>query len=153
VIKPFINQTLTLNSFIHYPQIMKATMPKASGDDDDLMEDSDDLPSDFDEDMDGDEDSASEDHDDDALALVEGSDNEDLVSLDGDIPEGLLEYEGSESSDHEDEEWGGIDVGKGKKRKRVDTGRERRKKLRSLPTFASYEDYAKMIEGEPEDDI
>jgi ribosome biogenesis protein MAK21 len=126
---------------------MKASMPKAPGNEDDPMEDSDDLPSDFDEDMDSEEDSASDD--DDALALVEGSDNEDLVSLDGDIPEGLLDYEGSESSDQEAEEWGGIDVSKdsqGQKRKRADTGRERRKKLRSLPTFASYEDYAKLIE-------
>ncbi|KAF8227475.1 CBF-domain-containing protein [Tricholoma matsutake] len=136
-------------------KVMKATMPKAAGEEDDLMEDSDDLPSDFDEDMDSDEENTSA-GDEDTLALVEGSDNEDLVSLDGDIPEGLLDYEGSESSDHGEEEWGGIDTGedkKGKKRKRDDTGREKRKKLRSLPTFASYEDYAKMIEDGPEDDL
>lgn len=130
---------------------MKATIPKAAGEDDDLMEASDDLPSDLDEDMDSEESAAG---DDGTLDLVEGSDNEDLVSLDGDIPEGLLDYEGSQSSD--DEEWSGIDTGedkKGTKRKRDDTSRERRKKLRSLPTFASYEDYAKLIEDGPEDDI
>jgi ribosome biogenesis protein MAK21 len=136
---------------------MKATMPKAVGEDDDLMEASDDLPSDFDEDMDSGEESAGGGVvDDDTLALVEGSDNEDLISLDGDIPEGLLDYEGSESSDHGEEEWGGIYMGKdqkGKKRKRDDTSREKWKKLRSLPTFASYEDYAKMIEDGPEDDL
>jgi ribosome biogenesis protein MAK21 len=126
---------------------MKASMPKAVGEDDDLMEASDDI---LGEDMDSAEESAGDDYDDDPLSLVEGSDNEDLVSLDGDIPEGLLDYEGSDSSDHEEEEWGGIE-NNGTKRKRTDTSRERRKKLRSLPTFASYEDYAKMIEDGPED--
>ena len=45
-----------------------------------------------------------------------------------------------------------------KKRKREDgegknSSKDRRKKLRSLPTFASYEDYAKLIEDGPEDNI
>ncbi|KAF5378151.1 hypothetical protein D9615_007633 [Tricholomella constricta] len=133
---------------------MKASMPKAAGDDsEDLMEDDgdeDDLPSDFDMD-DDDSDSENEDQakeeDDDALSLVEGSDNEDLISLNDDVPDGLIEWDGSD--EEADEEWGGIDGddgGGGKKRKREETSREKRKKLRSLPTFASYEDYAKMIE-------
>ncbi|SJL06413.1 uncharacterized protein ARMOST_09749 [Armillaria ostoyae] len=128
---------------------MKASMPKAEGDDD-LMEDSDidenDLPSDFDADEDDDE----EPDDSDALSLAEGSDNDDLISLDGDMPEGLIEYDGPDGE--EEEEWGGIDSGNGK-RKRTQESKEKRKKFKSLPTFASYEDYAKMIEDGPEDDI
>ena len=34
-----------------------------------------------------------------------------------------------------------------------DDAKSRKKKLRSLPTFASYEDYAKLIDDEPEDNI
>ncbi|KAJ7043063.1 CBF/Mak21 family-domain-containing protein [Mycena alexandri] len=129
---------------------MQASMPRAAGDDD-LMEESDEMPSDFDEDNEDDDD------DDDALSLVEGSDNEDLVPLDADFP-GLIEYEGSDGEgqgggDGEEEEWGGISQGGDKKRKREDSSNQRRKKLRSLPTFASYEDYAKMIDDAPEDDI
>ncbi|KAK0455841.1 CBF/Mak21 family-domain-containing protein [Armillaria borealis] len=128
---------------------MKASMPKAEGDDD-LMEDSDidedDLPSDFDADEDDDE----EPDDSDDLSLAEGSDNDDLISLDGDMPEGLIEYDGPD--EEEEEEWGGIDSGNGK-RKRTQESKEKRKKFKSLPTFASYEDYAKMIEDGPEDDI
>ncbi|KAJ7168329.1 CBF/Mak21 family-domain-containing protein [Mycena crocata] len=122
---------------------MQASMPRAAGDED-LMEESDELPSDIDED-----DEDSEIDDDDALSLVEGSDNEDLVPLDG-----LIDYDGSDGeAGGEEEEWGGISEGGDKKRKREDNSSQRRKKLRSLPTFASYEDYAKMIEDGPEDDI
>ncbi|KAE9406885.1 CBF-domain-containing protein [Gymnopus androsaceus JB14] len=136
---------------------MQATMPKVLGDNDDLMNDSDpdddlddsaDLGSLDDEDIDGDSD--------DGLSLVEGSDNEDLISLDGDVPDGLIEYDGSDAddNDHDEEEWGGIGGDeKSKKRKRNDEDKKKRKKLKSLPTFASYEDYAKMIEDGPEDDI
>ncbi|RDB21715.1 Ribosome biogenesis protein NOC1 [Hypsizygus marmoreus] len=136
---------------------MKSTMPKAVGDDEDLMEESDELPSDFDEDDESEEEKEDLEEDDDALSLVEGSDNEDLIPLDEGFPDSLIEWDGSDA-DHgpvEDEEWGGIGGGDGtgKKRKREETNREKRKKLRSLPTFASYEDYAKMIEDGPEDDI
>ncbi|KAF8966791.1 CBF/Mak21 family-domain-containing protein [Flammula alnicola] len=138
---------------------MQATMPKAAGDDDDLMADSDvDIDDDEEEllDSDGeDEDEDEEEQDDNGLSLVEGSDNEDLISLDGDIPDGLIEYDGSDADDDPEGEevWGGISGSIGNKRKREETKSEKRKKLRSLPTFASYEDYAKMIEDGPEDDI
>ena len=83
--------------------------------------------------------------------MAEQSDNEDLVPLD-DIPQGLIEYDGSDADS--EEEWQGIDEGAvSKKRKRNDEEASKRKKPRSLPTFASYEDYAKMIEEGPEDDI
>lgn len=141
-------------------------MPKAAGDDDYLMdasddedEDEDDLASDFDAELSeeaslGDEEEKEGD-DDDILSLVEGSDNEDLISLNGEMPDGLIEFDGSDAGEDDlDGEWGGIDAATdNKKRKREDTKGEKRKKLRSLPTFASYEDYANMIEDGPEDDI
>ncbi|KAJ2920556.1 hypothetical protein H1R20_g16538, partial [Candolleomyces eurysporus] len=109
---------------------MQTSIPKADGDELVLgSEDDDEI--DFDEsDMDDDEDS-------DELSLVEGSDNEDLIPMDG------------ESSDSE---WGGIE-GDTKKRKRGADEKSKRKKLKALPTFASYEEYAKLIEEGPEDDI
>jgi ribosome biogenesis protein MAK21 len=136
---------------------MQKSMPKAAGEDDDLMED------DSDDDLDlgsvsGEEGSGVEDDEDDnsdALSLMEASDNEDLISLDGDVPDGLIEYDGSDAGEEEEGEWGGIEEGTvgGQKRKREETRGGKRKKLKSLPTFASYEDYAKMIEDGPEDDI
>ncbi|KAK7687630.1 hypothetical protein QCA50_008844 [Cerrena zonata] len=151
-------------------KVMKATMPtELQGDD--LMDDSDEMPSDLDEDEededeaelgdDEDEDEKDEDEDeerddDDALSLAEDSDAEDLLSLDADVPEGLVEYDGSDvgSEDEapQEEEWGGIDGGK-KRKRGDDDSKSKKKKLRSLPTFASYEDYAKLIEDEPEDNI
>jgi ribosome biogenesis protein MAK21 len=142
-------------------------MPKADGDDDllDVSDmDDDDIPSgldmsdididDDDESADGgleEEEDTDGDHEEDDLSLVEQSDNEDLVPLD-EIPQGLIEYDGSDAES--EEEWQGIDEGAAsKKRKRKDEKASKRKKPRSLPTFASYEDYAKMIEEGPEDDI
>lgn len=149
-------------------------MPKVDdAEDDDLMEDSDELPSGLDMD-DSDDDDAAEDEDgdasaggsqkadsedddanDDAFSLVEGSDAEDLVDLDDDVPQGLVEFPGTQE-DAGAEEWTGFggDTNAGGKRKRgKEDGKEKRKKLRSLPTFASYEDYAKMIEDGPEDNV
>ncbi|KAI0083481.1 CBF/Mak21 family-domain-containing protein [Irpex rosettiformis] len=139
---------------------MKATMP-AELQDDDLSIDSDDVPSDLDDDSDEEDVGAQtedevekENDDDDALSLVEDSDNEDLVSLDADIPDGLVDFD-EQASDEEEQEWGGIGGVSQKKRKRGndEDEKKRKKKLRSLPTFASYDDYAKMIEDGPEDNI
>lgn len=86
-------------------------------------------------------------------ALAESSDNDDLLDLDDDLPEGLIDYDGSDIMNSPEEEWAGF--GGGGKRKREDEKKNRggRKKLRSLPTFASYEDYANMIDEGPEDNI
>jgi len=68
--------------------------------------------------------------------------------LDGDVPKGLIECDGPDASDGEvveEMEWGVISGSVG--------NAEKRKKLRSLPTLASYEDYVKLIEEDPEDDI
>ncbi|TFK51436.1 CBF-domain-containing protein [Heliocybe sulcata] len=90
----------------------------------------------------------------DAFSLAEASDAEDLIDLDADLPDGLIPYDGSEA-ELEGGEWGGIAGTPGKKRKHQDKKDEgrRRKKLKSLPTFASYDDYKKMIEEGPEDNI
>lgn len=137
-------------------------MPKQA-DDSDLIEDSDsdDLPSslagddneDIHHSLDADADADSADAD--ALSLVEDSDNDDLIDLDDDIPADLIGYTGSDAestAEEGEDDWSGI--GSRPKRKRSEESNSRkRKKLRSLPTFASYEDYAKMIEEGPEDDI
>ena len=81
---------------------------------------------------------------DDALSPVEASEDEDLISLDGDIPDSdLIEYDVFDA--REDEEWGGILEGTvgGQKGQREKPRGGKRKKLKSLPTFASY---AKMVE-------
>ena len=146
-------------------QAMKATMPKADSNDD-LMENSeyDLVEEDVDEDINFDDDSeltpsneededvsdenkADESDDEEALSLVEALDNE-----------GLIEYDGSDVSDGkavEEREWGSISgsAGNAKKRKSEESKGGKRKKLRSLPTFASYDDYAKLIEEGPEDNI
>jgi ribosome biogenesis protein MAK21 len=59
----------------------------------------------------------------------------------------MVSYDGSSES-----EWGGIEADS-KKRKRGADEKSTRKKRKALPTFASYEDYAKLIEDGPEDDI
>ncbi|KAH9848222.1 CBF/Mak21 family-domain-containing protein [Lenzites betulinus] len=149
---------------------MKATMP-GELEDADLMQDSDesdDVPSDLDaledsdeeaESVDDDDDDEAEDGevDDDAFSLVEDSDAEDLLPLDAEVPTGLIEFDGPGAEPEEgDDAWGGIsskDQPKGKRKRDEDSKRAQRKKLRALPTFASYEDYAKMIEDGPEDNI
>ncbi|KXN81058.1 Ribosome biogenesis protein MAK21 [Leucoagaricus sp. SymC.cos] len=149
--------------------------------DSDVDEDDDDLPSDFsaamasddDEDLAFDDEDASDlegnddaqnqkganDDSDGGLSLAEDSDNEDLIPLDK-MPDGLIGFDSSDDDqvaieDEDEEEWGGINPEKPQKRKRgvEEKGANKRKKSRSLPTFASYEDYAKMIEDGPEDDI
>ena len=142
-------------------QAMRATMPKAGSDDELLFEsdgeDDDELVPEEDSDK-ADEESEKDDADshDDAFSLAEGSDDDDLLAI-GEVP-GLIEYDGSDLSADEDgdegEEWGGFDDGIDKrKRKGRDQDEKKRKKRKTLPTFASYEDYAKMIETGLEDDI
>ncbi|KAG1830216.1 ribosome biogenesis protein [Suillus variegatus] len=135
---------------------MQATMPHVAGDED-LMADSDSVASDLD-DSDGEDEEVEDEEDEDGgsgddFSMVEASDNEDLLGLD-EVPQGLIECDGIADEDGGDgeEQWDGF--GSTKKRKQEnESKREKRKKLRSLPTFASYEDYAKMIEDGPEDDI
>jgi len=120
-------------------QAMKATMPD---EDEDGVEHHDDDERDN---------GAGED---DTLSLVEASDNDDLLPL-CEMTNDLIAYDSSFENEDE-EEWEGIKTGLGeaRKRKRADDKENDRKKKRCpLPTFASYEDYAKMIEDGPENDI
>ena len=146
----------------------------------DISDDEDSVPSGLDEDDDGgslaglrdSEDDAEEpsevyeDDDDDQLSLAESSGAEDLIPLDEAealaFRDGLIDWPASEgdSSDdeNEDEEWGGFGgdtpaLGEKRKRNGGTEGQKKRKRVRSLPTFASYEDYAKLIEEGPDDDI
>jgi len=148
----------------------------------DISDDEDSIPSGLDEDeddnslaglqdsedpADGEEPSEfDEDEDDDKLSLVESSDAEDLIPFEEAealaFKDGLIDWPGDEGdpSDGEDEsqEWGGFGgespaMGGKRKRKGGREEQKKRKKARSLPTFASYEDYAKLIEEGPEDDI
>ncbi|KAH9167890.1 CBF-domain-containing protein [Lactarius sanguifluus] len=95
-----------------------------------------------------------DDDDDDEPSLLEDSD--DLLGL-AEASVDLIEYD---VADSDAEEWtglgGGADVADNK-RKRGRGGNDgapaRRKKHRSLSTFASYEDYARMIEDGPEENL
>ncbi|KAF8646008.1 hypothetical protein AX16_007434 [Volvariella volvacea WC 439] len=133
---------------------MKATMPKATGDDIPFDEDSDDIPEDLEDDIEEGLDEDAENTDELAeggASLAEGSDDEDLLPF-----EGLIEYDGSDTggSDTEEAEWGGVAAEEApQKRKRKEDEGGQRKKRKALPTFASYEDYAKLIDESPEDNI
>lgn len=132
-------------------------------DDDDLIEDAEDLMSPPISDAeDAFVDSGSDD--DDTSMAVEGengdkSDDDDDESSDAEASDDLelIDYDTTDSIEAED--WTGIrgsfDVAADKnKRKRGNDGApSRRKKRRSLPTFASYEEYARMIEDGPEDNL
>lgn len=140
---------------------MKATMPKAAGDQEDFSDLSDDdVPSNLDtisedEKVQSVEEVEEEENGSDTFTMAEGSDDEDLVDWsEANVPGGLVEYDGSDAGN--EEEWAGFGDEPSKKRKRAGDQQEkqgRRKKLKSLPTFASYEDYQAMIDADPEDNI
>ena len=132
-------------------------------DDDDLVGDAEDLMSPPISDAeDAFVDSGSDDND--TPTAVEGdtsdkSDNDDEFSdaeaSDASDDLELIDYD---TTDSNAEDWTGIegsfDVAADNKRKRGNDGApSRRKKRRSLPTFASYEEYARMIEDGPEDNL
>lgn len=148
---------------------MQASMPDA-GDDLGLSEDSSDEEVDYseddededmaaeddeeveedDEDEDEDEDEEAEDDDEDDSGSDADfpnfdDDEDDLIPLD-EMPEEVLG--GSEPEEEEEDEAAGA------KRKRKEERKERKKKRREMPAFASYEDYAALIEqdGDGEDE-
>ncbi|KAI5120472.1 hypothetical protein M0805_006492 [Coniferiporia weirii] len=152
---------------------IKATHPDLRGDHEDDVSDDDEISIGSGEDLsdedagngivdkDGDDD---DDGSEDGLSLAEGSDADDLIDLDNvEMPAGLIEYdsgasvgEGEGTGAGADEEWGGFGADDAKKRKRgarKEDTRSKKRRLRALPTFATYEDYAKLIEDGPEDDI
>jgi len=148
---------------------MKASMPRAEGNDD---SDDDDghiehsIPdSESDEhassDTEGDREGLSESEhdsnldggfDDVGFSSAEASDTDDLVNLDAKTPVGIIQRGQTGTAAQESPVFGG-----GKKRKRKGPGKEdmqvHKKKLRDLPTFASYEDFAQMIEDDSEENL
>jgi len=137
---------------------MKATMPKEEHDlfsdnyNEDESENEDEDNVEHDDGIDEKDHNAEKDDTDDALSLVEASDNDDLIPLD-EMPDDVIAYDGSFSESEDGGEWEGI-KSKTRKRKRADDKEtDPKKKRRSLPTFVSYEDYAKMIEDGPENNI
>jgi len=137
---------------------MQATMPQEEHDllsdnyNEDESEDEDEDNVEHDDDTNERDSDAEKDDTDDALSLIEASDNDDLIPLD-EMPDDVLVYDGSLSESEDEGEWGGI-KSKTRKRKRGDDKEtDLKKKRRSLPTFVSYEDYAKMIEDGPENNI
>lgn len=139
---------------------MQASMPDA-GDDMGISEDSSDGEVEYseseeedgeeEEEGDEDEDEEEEEEEDDEDADDSGSEGEfpafdeeedDLIPLD-EMPDEVLG--GSEPEEEEDE-------AAGAKRKRREERKERKKKRREMPAFASYEDYAALIEQEEDQD-
>jgi ribosome biogenesis protein MAK21 len=86
------------------------------------------------------------------LSSAEASDMDDLVRLDAEDPVNLTKHGKAASAAQESSTFGG-----GKKRKRKGSWKEdswiRKKKIRALPTFASYEDFVEMIEDGPEENV
>jgi len=137
---------------------MQATMPQEEHDllsdnyNEDESEDEDEDNVEHDDDTNEKDSDAEKDDTDDALSLIEASDNDDLIPLD-EMPDDVLAYDGSLSESEDEGEWGGIQSKTRKRKRGDDKETDLKKKRRSLPTFVSYEDYAKMIEDGPENNI
>jgi ribosome biogenesis protein MAK21 len=90
--------------------------------------------------------------DDIGFLSAEDSDTGDQVHLVTETPVDIIQRGQTGSAAQESPVFGG-----GKKRKRKGPGKEdmqiHKKKLRNLPTFASYEDFAEMIEDDPEENL
>jgi len=143
---------------------MKSSMPEVAGPDSD---ESDSLP----EDLYGDSDEASvpmeKDSNDEGDSDEGGwgpgfeESDDDLVGSDVDAPDGLLRLgsDGEVQEEEVEEGWGGIGadaVATRKKRKakdQPDSDRRKKRRLRDLPTFASAEQYAKLIDGADEENL
>jgi len=150
---------------------MKASMPRAEGHDDEDEDDDDEddgsiehsiRSSEPDEpafsDTEGDQEGLSDseydgnvdgEFNDNWFSFSEASETVDSVHIDTEVPVDLTKRRQADSAVEESLVSGG-----GKKRRRNGSGKEDvliRKKLRALPTFASYEDFAQMIEDEPEE--
>lgn len=132
---------------------MKKSLPK--GDRDMDPEDMDDDDSSIPDDFDASEDDLLDDGSEDDLRLGDeeaglGSDEEDAVPLE--LSD--LDDDEGEASESGDDAWGGVS---GVKRKKgasdeaKDAGSKKKKRKVALPTFASYDDYAKMIDAAGDD--
>ena len=155
-------------------QAMKASLPKPEEDEDVDDDDDDDVDDEDDSRVDHSiQDSESDEHASSDTDTEEGEDASSDAEDDIDVKwesdsDGFSGVDGSVNTDplrtavetySYDQAESDTDVlpalGDGKTRKRKGRGdendRTRKKKLRALPTFASYEDYAQMIEDGPEE--
>ncbi|ELU42136.1 ribosome biogenesis protein [Rhizoctonia solani AG-1 IA] len=137
---------------------LQSSMPElqnAEDDSDDIPSGLDDMSDDEDDDLGGhksEQESGSGVEDDGSVEG--GSMPDDLGDSDEEIefaedPDDLIELSGGDATSSDEE----AVQGKRKKASAADSKREKRKRPRRLPTFASAEDYAKMIDETPEDDI
>ncbi|QRV98202.1 ribosome biogenesis protein [Ceratobasidium sp. AG-Ba] len=141
---------------------MQSSMPELQH----AGDDSDSIPSGLDDISDGSSSDGSEDSD---VGQVEEEDDESEseAPTDGSVAGGQMPNDLGDSSDDEidfaEDEGDLIELSEGEdvseeepshgKRKKSNKDEEKQKKRRKLPTFASAEDYAKMIDEAPEDDI
>lgn len=81
-------------------------------------------------------------------------DEDDIINDGGDL-NGLVTYPSNSSDDDHgsDGEWQGFGTDEKTQKRGRDKEESRTKKRRKLATFASYEDYAEMIERGQEDNI
>ncbi|KAG8733763.1 hypothetical protein FRC11_002832 [Ceratobasidium sp. 423] len=137
---------------------MQSSMPElqnAGDDSDDVPSGLDDMSDDGSDGSEGGETGQDNDSDVEGDESIEGGTMpDDLGDSDEELefaedPNDLVELSGGDASSSDEEPI----KGKRKKSSAADSKREKRKKLRRLPTFASAEDYAKMIDEAPEDDI
>ncbi|CAE7156017.1 unnamed protein product, partial [Rhizoctonia solani] len=134
---------------------MQSSMPElqnAGDDSDGIPSGLDDISDDDDESKDSDADHTEDSDAEDDASVQSGGMPDDLDGSDEDVEfaedlDDLIELSGGDASSSDEEPV----QGKRKKSATGDKG-EKRKKPR-LPTFASAEDYAKMIDEAPEDDI
>lgn len=144
----------------YYVQVMQRTMPGPRADFEPVGDsESDDIPSDID-----DHDSFDSEVDTAETPGALSEDRSEMAGVGGDSSDGGVDFaEGDDdlidldevvvpSPESEDPEA----VSGKRKPSHGDTqegGRKKKRKNGALPTFASYEDYAKLIEGAPEEDI
>ncbi|EXJ94489.1 hypothetical protein A1O1_02885 [Capronia coronata CBS 617.96] len=137
-------------------EVWKAMMDSApdlegeveSDDDVDLS----DLESAMDE-SDGEGVSGSDDSDVDIEAGIFDEDEDDLMDMDETAVSQGAEFAGFDSAEEDEELEPSDRRKKSKKETKEETGKAKKNKLKGLPTFASAEDYAKMLEDDDDEDV
>ncbi|KAG8911303.1 hypothetical protein FRC00_006735 [Tulasnella sp. 408] len=120
---------------------MKESLPQDElpSDEESNSEDEDDIPSDLEGPSEDEDEGSKADGSDSFGDMLE--DEDDLIPFD-------------EDASQDEDEWGGLSESKKRKNnKETEGGRKKKRRLGGVPTFASYEDYAKMIDEAPEEDL
>ncbi|KAG9032597.1 hypothetical protein FRB95_001183 [Tulasnella sp. JGI-2019a] len=129
---------------------MKKSLPKGDRDIEDMDEDDDSsIPDDFDASEDDLPDNSGDGSGTESEETGADIDDEDVVPLEFSDMDGVQDGDGG-SSGTDDDAWEGVSGVKRKKGKdekgKDDAGSKKKKRKVALPTFASYDDYAKMID-------